>query len=240
MFPLRDNAPKGAFPVVTIALIASCILVYLWQLTYPGGFEQSLLTWGERPRLIFAGANVPGTDIPAWVTLFTSMFMHGGFMHLLGNMMGLWLFGDNIEWLLGRFRYIIFYIGCGLLASLVTVFLGRESDIPGIGASGAIAGVMAAYVLFYPRAAVTTLVFFGGIHMVNISAMFYIGFWILTQFIGAGALYSSGESVNAGVYAHAAGAAAGFALVYPLLIRARRPGAWEPERHQYDRKVLYR
>jgi membrane associated rhomboid family serine protease len=239
MFPLRDNAPKGAFPIVTVLLILVNVWVFYLQLTFPGGFEASLFTWGMRPKLILAGGNIPGTDISAWWTILTSMFMHGGLMHIIGNMMGLWLFGDNVEWLLGRVRFILFYLASGLIAGTVTMYLGSSSDLPGIGASGALAGVMAAYLIFYPTAKVTTLLFFGIITIIDISALWYIGGWIAMQLFQAGALLANGVNINAGIYAHAAGAIAGAILVWPLLLRSRRPGAWDNRTHQYRRRALW-
>src|SRR5687767_3984389 len=100
--PLRDNAPKGSEPLVTLGLIVACVVIYLLQLVFPGGFERSLEVWGEVPTRILAGENVPGTNLSAYWTWLTSMFMHGSAMHLIGNMIMLWLFGDNVEWLLGR------------------------------------------------------------------------------------------------------------------------------------------
>jgi membrane associated rhomboid family serine protease len=225
MIPLRDDAPAGATPWVNWALMLSCILVFLWQLAYPGGFEQSLLTWGEVPSRILGGENVPGTGISAWWTLLSAMFMHGGFLHLAGNMVSLWIFGDNIEWLLGRARYLAFYLACGVAASLATLYLGSASDMPGIGASGAIAGVMAAYMLMYPQARVTTLVLGrGGSGVYQISALWFIGAWIAIQVLQSVQALGQGVNMNLGIYAHVAGAIAGAILVWPLLIPGRRSG----------------
>ncbi|MEP0814702.1 MAG: rhomboid family intramembrane serine protease [bacterium] len=236
--PIRDNAPSYQVPWITLTLIVAIILAFVWQLTYPGGFEQSLLDWGEIPKRILAGENVPGTEIPAWTTMFTSMFMHGGLEHIFGNMIGLWLFGDNIEWLLGRFRFLMFYIVAGLLASVVTVYLGYESDAPGIGASGALAGVMAAYLIYYPRARITSIFLatpfsfwwfasegqVGCIYR-NMSAYWYIGSWVVLQVLLSTAFIGSGIHQNLGIYAHAAGALAGAGLAPLLAIRNRIPSA---------------
>ena len=238
--PIRDNAPSYAVPLVTVTLILiNCYIFYL-QLVFPGGFEQSLMTWGEIPTRILKGELVPGTTYPAWVTMFSSMFMHAGFDHIIGNMYALWLFGDNIEWLLGHFRYAIFYLTCGFLANVVTVYLGYESDLPGIGASGAIAGVMAAYLIEYPRARITSLIFIWpfslwhaatgqvGFVLRNMSAFWYIGSWVVLQLAFAMGFIAMDVHVNLGIYAHAAGALSGAGLVYLLAIRSRIPSADAP------------
>lgn len=240
--PIRDNAPSYATPWVTIALIFANVVAFVMQLMHPGGFEQSVYTWGEIPKNILSGQKVMGTDFPAWVTMFTSMFLHGGFEHIIGNMWSLWLFGDNVEWLLGRARYFVFYIACGFLANVATVFLGYESDMPGVGASGAIAGVMAAYLIFYPRARITSLIFarpYGFWHAMtgevgfiyrNISAYYFIGWWILLQIVISMGMIMANVNLNLGLYAHAAGALSGAGLVWALVIRDRIPSPDHPSR----------
>lgn len=235
IIPLRDNAPSYTTPVVTISLIAINCFVFALQWMYPGGFEQSLYDWGKIPIRILAGQPIPGTSISAWWTLLTAMFMHGGFLHIIFNMIALWLFGDNVEWLLGRAKFLLFYLACGLTASYFTVVIGYESDIPSIGASGAIAGVLMAYLIFYPRAKITSLVWFGyfGLghlytgrwdpHLRNISALWFIGSWVLFEVIFAALYLSEGVHINLGTYAHATGALAGGILVWPLLIKERVP-----------------
>jgi len=233
--PLRDNAPSYDVPWMNLGIIGTCILVFLWQLNYPGGIEASREVWGEVPWRITFGQSVPGTSISAWVTVFTSMWMHAGFDHIVGNLYGLWLFGDNVEWLLGRWRYLLFYITCGLLAGLATVLLGSQSQVAGLGASGAISGVLAAYLLVYPRALITSLVWvdpwslghamYGdwGLLTRNISALWFIGSWVLFQVLFTVYALASGVWLNLGIYAHATGVLAGAILVWPLMIKARRP-----------------
>ncbi|MCC7477259.1 rhomboid family intramembrane serine protease [bacterium] len=240
MIPLRDNAPCESEPVVTYSIMFLCGLVFVGQLVYPGGFEASLQTWGEIPTRILAGENIPGTGLPAWLSMFSSMYMHAHLPHLLANLWALWLFGDNIEWLMGRLRFALFYLACGLLSSVVTVLLGFQGEEPGIGASGAIAGVMAAYLLIYPRARITSIGWFGpfsaahlvtgqwGVVMRNISAFWYIGSWVFLELLFSGILAGSGVFQNLGTYAHAAGAIAGGLLVWPLMIPGRRPGPEHP------------
>lgn len=240
MIPLRDNAPCQREPVVTYTIMALCLLVFLGQWIYPGGFEASLQDWGEIPTRILAGGTIPGTSLPAWLTMFSSFFMHGGVAHIIGNLWALWLFGDNVEWLMGRFRFSIFYLACGILSSSFTVFFGHDGTLPGIGASGAIAGVMAAYLLFFPRARITSVGWISpfslghyatgdyGFVMRNISALWFIGSWVLFQLVLAFILGGSGLHENLGIYAHAAGAVAGAALAFLLVIPERRPGADHP------------
>jgi membrane associated rhomboid family serine protease len=236
MLPLRDNAPVEKDPVVNWIIIILCVIVYFIQLAYPGGYQQSLDVWGEIPARILAGETVPGTSLPAWVTLFTAFFMHAGFTHLAGNMVILWIVGDNIEWVLGRLRYTVFYILCGLASGVATVFLGYESYEPGMGASGAIAGVMTAYLIIYPRARITSLVWFPpfgiehfatgkwGFLIRNISAFWYVGGWLTLQILLALVLIGVEVHINAGIYAHVAGAIAGALLIMPMMLRERLPG----------------
>ncbi|MCB1220609.1 MAG: rhomboid family intramembrane serine protease [Planctomycetales bacterium] len=238
--PLRDNAPKGAEPVVTPAIIGVCVLVFGLQCLHPGGIEGSCMQWGEIPARIFAGELVPGTGLSAWWTVLTSMFMHGGLAHIIGNMVVLWLFGDNVEWLMGRARFLLFYILSGIGASLVTIWLGSESSLPGVGASGAIAGVMAAYLIFYPRARITSLMWIDpfslghawtgswGFVTRNISALWFIGSWIVFQLLLATLFIGSETWLNLGIYAHAAGAITGALICWPLVIEKRRPAADHP------------
>jgi membrane associated rhomboid family serine protease len=240
MLPLRDNAPKGAESVVTLSIIGVCTLVFIVQLCYPGGFEKSLEVWGEAPTRILSGGTIPGTQISAYWTWLSSMFMHGGLMHIIGNMVALWLFGDNVEWVMGRLRFALFYVGCGILANVVTTFLGFEGEMPGIGASGAIAGVMAAYMLIYPRARVTSLLWVSpfsffhaatgswGFVVRNISAFWYIGGWVLVQLLMSGIFVAGGVNENLGIYAHASGALFGAAMAYVLPLASRRPSADDP------------
>jgi membrane associated rhomboid family serine protease len=240
VIPLRDNATSYDTPYVTLGLIFTCIVVFALQWLHPQGFAASIAQWGEVPTRILNGENVPGTGISSSWTMLTAMFMHAGGAHIAGNMIALWLFGDNIEWLLGRFRFLVFYLACGLAASGFTVLAGWQSDQPGLGASGAIAGVMVAYLIFYPRAKITSLVWFGfsgyGLaagsylpHLRNISAVWFIGSWILLQAFFATALLGMSVFSNLGIYAHFAGAIAGAIIVWPLVIQARKPKPTDPE-----------
>lgn len=234
IIPLRDNATSYDTPYVTLGLILTCIVVFALQWLHPQGFMAAVNQWGEVPTRIIGGQPVPGTGVSSYWTMFTAMFMHADGWHIAGNMIALWLFGDNIEWLLGRVKFLLFYLACGLVSSGFTLLVGWESNLPGIGASGAIAGVMAAYLIFYPRAKITSIVWFGfsvyGLaagnflpHLRNISAVWFIGTWVLLQVALAVYLLGLGVFYNLGIYAHAAGAAAGALLVWPLVIPERRP-----------------
>lgn len=228
--PLRDNAPTYEWPWVNLGLIATCLLVFAWQVTYPGGLHLSIETWGEVPTRILAGENVPGTNMPAWVTLFTSMWMHAGPGHLLGNMYALWLFGDNIEWACGRVKYLLFYIATGVLANVVTTLIGFQSDMPGVGASGAIFGVMAAYMVLFPHGRITFFVMFGYysfwtrygyMGLRNFSALWVVGMYLAFEVLYVGYALSGRTWLNLGVYAHVGGALVGMGLVMLLRSKAR-------------------
>src|SRR6185369_8263582 len=150
MFPLRDTQPSYTKPVVTVILIAINLLIFIFEASLDPYYRNAFIaTYGMIP------------DEFRWSTLLTSMFLHGGWMHVLGNMWFLWIFGDNIEDVLGHAKYVVFYILCGLAAGLTHVMLNPDSRLPTVGASGAIAGVMGAYLIKFPRNKITTLIFFG-------------------------------------------------------------------------------
>ncbi len=155
MIPLHDDNPTERTPVVTIACIAACVLVFFYQASLPAGAGDTFVfQYGAIPALVFGQADLPEIDvaIPAYATLVTSMFLHGGWMHLIGNMLYLWIFGNNIEDVMGHAKYVVFYLTCGILAALSHALTDPSSTIPMVGASGAISGVLGAYVLLFPRA----------------------------------------------------------------------------------------
>jgi membrane associated rhomboid family serine protease len=216
MFPLSDDNPRTSTPVVTWSLIAACILVYLWQLSAGGDGEAVFFGFGMIPARLFGYADLPPgiPSVPASLTLFTSMFMHGGLLHLGGNMLFLYIFGDNIEDSMGRLRYLIFYLLCGVAAALSQAFIEPASEVPMIGASGAISGVLGAYILLHPRATVRTLIFLGFfVTILHIPAMIVLGFWFVIQFFSAAATPSDAEG-GVAFWAHIGGFVAGMALVY--------------------------
>ena len=212
MIPIRDINPTERFAVVTIVLIVLNIAVFVYELTLGGASNEAFVeSFAVIPARLFASVPVGGA-VPAAATLLTSMFLHGGFLHIAGNMLYLWIFGNNIEDSMGRGRFILFYALCGCIAAYAHAFANRYSTTPMIGASGAISGVLGAYLLLYPRARIVTLIFFGFIvRTVEIPAMAVLGFWFVLQFLSA--LFSSGAAGGVAWYAHIAGFVAGMLLV---------------------------
>ena len=186
--PLRDENPTLRFPYITVFLIAVNILVFFYQLFSPQGLEFYIVRMGAIPYEIthFTSlSHLPRISPP--LSLFSAMFLHGSILHLLGNMLYLWIFGNNIEDHLGPFKFILFYFLSGLGASFAHIIFHPNSMVPMIGASGAIAGILGAYLVLYPRARVLTLVFlFIFIRIVPVPAAFILGFWFLIQILNVG------------------------------------------------------
>ena len=161
MIPIYDDNPALGKPILVVGIIVLCVIIWFWQsgLGYQVN-NQMIISYGLTPAAFLGKMEQTGPLISIF-TLFTSMFMHGGFMHLAGNMLYLWIFGDNIEGALGHIRFIIFYLLCGIVAAFAQIFSAPESTIPMIGASGAVSGVLGAYLIFYPRARIRTFVFLG-------------------------------------------------------------------------------
>ncbi len=226
MVPLRDDIPIQITPFVTYGLIAANVLVFLYELTLaPPQLEQFFRVWALVPRELsttFSGQLVASPSVPEWITLFSSQFLHGGFLHIAGNMLFLWIFGNNVEDRLGHIRYLIFYLACGALAALSQWFFSMGSAIPSLGASGAIAGVMGAYIIRYPRAQILTLLPLGIIFTtIRIPAVFFLGWWFVQQaFYGVASLNAPAnigmESGGVAYWAHAGGFVFG-AILGPLL-----------------------
>ncbi len=214
MFPLKDENPTRRRPVLTYALIVVNVAIFLGALV-TGTFNQINQEFGMKPKEVFAGQNLH--------TLFTSMFLHGGVLHILFNMWYLWIFGDNIEDVLGRGKFILFYLGAGLAASFVHAFSDPGSMIPTIGASGAIAGVLGAYALLYPWARVhTAVIFFYIIHLVMVPAVVIIGLWFVLQVISASVLWAAGATAGVAYWAHIGGFLAGMLLILPVWVKLRK------------------
>jgi membrane associated rhomboid family serine protease len=215
MIPLRDDNPTSSAPVLTIALIAINALVFFYQLSLdPRGGQLFVYQFGAIPSVVFGVNSLPPDIgvIPPVLSLFTSMFLHGGWLHLIGNMWYLWIFGDNIEDALGRMRFISFYLLTGLIAALCHALTSIGSEMPTIGASGAISGVLGAYLILYPRARVLVLIPLGFFsRLMYIPAMFVLGFWFFLQIINSGLAASSGGGVA--WWAHIGGFVAGMLLV---------------------------
>jgi membrane associated rhomboid family serine protease len=230
VIPLKDDIPVSRAPIVTVAIIAANVLVFLWQVLVVG-LPLSVEIGGAIPYEILTLRDIQPTDLlPPPFTVFTSMFLHGGFMHIAGNMLFLWIFGNNVEDVLGRARFLIFYLVCGLVAALAQVSVSAMGSdrgallVPMVGASGAIAGVLAAYMVLFPRARVLTLVpIFFFIRLIYVPAFFFIGLWFALQLLNA---FLGGESSGVAFVAHVGGFVAGWVLVKLL---GPRHG-WRPRR----------
>lgn len=241
MVPLQDRNPTTRPAYVTYALVLINILVFVYELTLsPQELVAFFREWAVVPAELTASfrGEITSSLRPEWVTLFTSQFLHGGFLHLGGNMLFLWVFGNNVEDRLGHVRYLIFYLTCGALAALTQWFFDMESTIPSLGASGAIAGVLGAYILRFPRAEILTLVPLGiFITTVYVPAWVFLGFWFVQQaFYGIASLQTP---TNIGMqgggiayWAHAGGFVFG-AILGPLmgLFSGKSP---------YDRQAAWR
>jgi membrane associated rhomboid family serine protease len=239
MFPLSDDNPREGPATVTWSLIGACVAVFLWQLSLGQAGDVAIYGFGMIPARLFGGAElsaaIPTVSPP--LTIVTSMFMHGGFLHLGGNMLYLWIFGDNVEDSMGHFRFLVFYIVCGVIAALAQAWADPASTIPLVGASGAISGVLGAYILLHPRAMVRTLVILViFITIVNIPAVVVLGIWFAMQFLSAAAMPTGGGGVA--FWAHVGGFIAGMVLVFPfkrrtvLLLQPPRSRAFQMERRR--------
>jgi membrane associated rhomboid family serine protease len=226
MFPIRDTIPSQNFPVATLGLILFNVLVFLFELTLPKDhLDLYFQTYGLVPARY---SQVQWTD-PADVIrqdlwpFLTMMFLHGGWIHLLGNMWSLYLFGDNVEDRMGTIGFLIFYLFCGLAAAGVQFASDPHSQVPSIGASGAIAGVMGAYLVLFPHARIITLIpIFIFPFIVEIPAVLYLGFWYISQlFNGAIAIHSDVDYGGIAWWAHVGGFTTGI-LLLPLFLRPRR------------------
>ena len=221
MFPIGDERVQGGPPaIVTYGLIALNVLAFFIELSQPseGALQSFIQAWGVVPREYSAVQDLPPTiPLPFWSTLLTSMFLHGGWMHLGGNMLYLWIFGDNLEKVMGAARFLIFYLACGLAASFAHIVFGPGSNVPAVGASGAISGVLAGYLVLFPRNQVRVLTR-GGI--AHVPAIVVLGFWIFIQFInGIGSLTATTETGGVAYMAHIGGFVAGLVLVKLMVIR---------------------
>ncbi len=213
MIPLRDTIPSRTVPYVNYILIGANVLAFLFELSLGPHLQAFVHVFGVVPeRVLTIVAREPGLIHHAVFPFFTSMFLHGGWLHLLGNMLYLYIFGDNVEDALGHVRYLLFYVGCGVVASLSHLALNLSSNIPTVGASGAIAGVLGSYFLLYPKARVVTLLpLFIFIQIVEIPAFLFLGLWFLFQFISGAAATASQGAGGVAWWAHIGGFAAGAA-----------------------------
>ena len=210
-FPFRDDNPTGRRPLVSYLLFGLCVLVFVWQVSLGAAQHEAVLAFGMVPARLFGAPEAFGLPdmVPAWLTTISSMFLHGGFMHLAGNMLYLWIFADNVEDSIGRGKFVVFYVLCGIAAALAQALVDPASAVPMIGASGAIAGVLGAYLLLHPRANVSCLIgFFIFFRTVNVPAFLVLGGWLALQFVNLGQVGS-----NVAYVAHIGGFVAGMALI---------------------------
>ena len=214
MIPLHDDNPTRILPIVTVAILVSCVLAFLWQLLQaPHTQELLVMNLGVTPAALLGDfrPSPPLYSPPPWVTLITSMFLHGGWMHLIGNMLYLWIFGNNVEDAMGHARFVGFYLLCGIAAALIQALINPASTVPMIGASGAISGILGAYLLLYPRARVLVLLPFGALtHLVRLPALVVLGFWFVLQIVNS-LLANTGGGVAWG--AHIGGFVTGLVLI---------------------------
>jgi len=210
--PLKDDNPTSTFPIVTVGLILANGWVFFHQISLDVVESQRFIfQWGAIPYQIVTGQALYGpSPVPVYVTLLSSMFLHGGFLHLFGNMLYLWIFGNNIEDALGHFRFLLFYLFCGLCAALAQVVSTPGSTVPMIGASGAVAGVLGAYLLLFPTARILTLFFIIIIvKLIRLPAIIVLGFWFFLQLMGV----MGGSISNVAFFAHVGGFIVGMILV---------------------------
>jgi len=218
MIPLRDVIPSRTTPFVTVCIISLNAVAFLFELTLPADRLDSFLrAYGLVPAVL------------DWTTVLTSMFLHGGWLHFIGNMLYLWIFGDNVEDRMGHARFIAFYLLCGATAALAQVLMRPDSMVPTIGASGAIAGVMGAYLVLFPHSRVLTLVpLFVIWELIEVPAILFLGLWFVVQlFSGVGSLaVSTGDTGGVAFWAHVAGFVAGLGGVFVFRRRQRRTAEW--------------
>ena len=214
MIPIRDENPARSFPLITIGLIAVNVAVFIYQFTLPDpDLHRFIAGFGLIPAELLGRAPQIHAALPGALTPLTSQFLHGGIFHLLGNMLYLWIFGNNIEDLLGHARFLLFYLLCGTLAAAAHIILNPYSTLPMVGASGAIAGVLGAYLISFPRARITVLIFvFFFITTTQVPALVVLGIWFVMQFFYVFGDLGSGGS-NIAYMAHIGGFLAGLWLV---------------------------
>ena len=214
LFPLKDDNPlkNVSFQYVTVTLIALNVVLFLWELTQGTKMDSLIYSLGATPAVFFGYAELPPRLdlIPGWATLITSLFLHGGWMHLLGNMLFLWIFGDNVEDSMGHLRYLVFYLLCGVLATLMHGIVQPTSEAPLIGASGAISGVLGAYLVLHPRARLLVLLM--SVIPLRLPAWIVLGSWILLQLFNL----TGGAGSDVAWWAHVGGFIAGAILIVPF------------------------
>jgi membrane associated rhomboid family serine protease len=234
VLPLRDNVPTRTFPIVTVTIIVVCVIVWLWE--WKTGVDRDVLKYGYYPCAVHGPCTVPATEVHrlGWLpSVFSSMFMHGGWVHIGGNMLFLWIFGNNVEDAMGRVRFAAFYLLAGIAATAlqtaVTLHWSGASgaSVPNIGASGAIAGVLGAYIILLPQARVLTAIFVFFIFFWEIPAVFFLGIWFLLQ-VWQGGFGLTHPAAGGGVafFAHVGGFLFGMLLVRAFSVRRPLQPSW--------------
>ena len=236
MFPLKDNIPAKNFPYVNIGLIVTNAVFFIFQMSYGPEIDQLIFALGFIPARFLAQQSENFLSPTGFLPVFSSMFLHGNLIHLLSNMWMLWIFGDNVEDCMGHGRYFLFFILCGIASVFAQAISNPQSTIPMVGASGAISGVLGAYLLTYPYARILTLVpIFIIFYIIELPAYFFLGFWFVIQLI-QGSLYSlnAPETVGGGVawWAHVGGFTAGV-----LLLQVFRCKDWQRPEVQPKRSI---
>ncbi len=222
MIPLRDENPSHTTPIVTRALIALNVAVFVYEILLGSQLRMFMSEYALIPARVALGIEGRTALLPALATFGTSMFMHGGWLHLIGNLWYLWIFGDNVEDRFGHAPFLLFYLGAGLASGTLHTILQMDSVVPTVGASGAIAGVLGAYMVMFPRARIITLVpivFF--VQVIPIAAMFYLGFWFILQLMSGALSLAYGAAGGVAWWGHIGGFA--FGLLIGVLGRARGP-----------------
>lgn len=235
MIPLHDDNPTELTPYFTVGIIVLCVLVFLWQLSLGRAQQAAVYSLGAIPAVLLHHKQLPAelALVPPMATVFTSMFLHGGWLHLLGNMLYLWIFGNNVEDAMGHGRFLVFYLLCGSAAVFAQALPDPQSVIPMIGASGAISGVLGAYLLLYPHARVLVVIpIFFYPYMIQLPAGWVLGFWFVMQLISALGAPAGEGGVAFG--AHVGGFVVGMALV--PLFRRRGVRLLHPPRPQVRRR----
>ena len=213
MLPLNDDIPTDSTPVVTVFLIIVCSLVFLYQSSLLPNFgELFVYRYGAIPAVLFGHAALPpeALAIPLWSSVLTSMFLHGSWMHLFGNMLYLWVFGNNIEDVMGSAKFVVFYLLCGIVAALSHALTDPTSTVPMVGASGAISGILGAYLLLFPHARILLLAPLVG--TTYVPAGIVLGFWFVMQILSGGASLGS-QGGGVAFFAHIGGFVAGMVLI---------------------------
>jgi membrane associated rhomboid family serine protease len=228
MIPLRDTVPSSSSPLMTLALIGVNVFVFFYELQLGPFLEQFLLAYGFVPaRYLYLSETEPWNLLTRFSPMFTSMFLHGGWLHLIGNMWTLWIFGDNVEDRLGKGRFLLYYVVCGLAAAYVHYLTGPASGIPVVGASGAIAGIMGGYFVLFPRAKILTLLpIFIFIQIVTLPAVIFLAFWFFAQLFNG--MVATAASFGGGVawWAHVGGFIVGALMILPLRRSRPRSDLW--------------